>query len=234
MAAVEDGKPSVASMSQVKPPREFKFVGAFSRKRRRRTAPAPKATATATARPAAPDADRSEANRDARAPTPSTTTQHDGRPEPVGGAASIGEDVVDAAGILSPPADAHLGDAPDWASYGGGFMNPFFDPGTTCALPFDQLGHIPFYLGPDIPMMQLDGSPSTEDTSQNMPAEAPQQQADGDEVARDQSNYAGASAHQTLNEIVLPWLDDSGREANNISHTITQLLTRCEQLRRPV
>lgn len=108
---------------------------------------APKATGKTAATDAelgATNGDQTEGNRNAGGPTSSTTAQNDGRPGPAGGGASVGEDVVDASGYLSPPADVApgtLGDVPDWSLYGAGFMNPFFDPGTICALPFGNQPH---------------------------------------------------------------------------------------------
>lgn len=231
-------------MSQVQAPREFKFVGAFSRKRRRR------------------DGVLHSAGSRSRAHTPSTTPRRelaaalathtssfkitnekeaskekntDGESSPVAQMPEM-QLPLEAAplicqenanpfdeGMMLRPSDecmSHGNDA-DWMC--SGFMNPFLDPGASYVAPFDQLArheHLPIYFGPDIsnPLEQIEDSPSTDNSTQD----------DLFEPNLSNENEEGVAVEASaIEEVALSSL--SSQEATcNIGMTITQLLTRCK------
>ncbi|KAH6892608.1 fungal-specific transcription factor domain-containing protein [Thelonectria olida] len=228
-------------MSQVKPPREFKFVGAYSRKRRRRNGAAPTGAKSCTtvdstsqpaATPAAPTSsprtvDRKEKNKDKPAEiTPPEGAHGTQSPE---AQASLAAPPVITEEVTNPVDDELMlhssdeaisqGNDIDW-SYSG-LMNPFLDPGPSFMATFDQMnGHhqLPIYFGPDIPPVQLeeafsaDNSPQDEFVAPTLP-----------------NNGQGSTINaSTVEDIILPSLSSQDAPCN-ISLTITQLLTRYDQ-----
>ncbi|KAF5005116.1 hypothetical protein FDECE_8436 [Fusarium decemcellulare] len=229
-------------MSQVKPPREFKFVGAFSRKRRRKNGPGPtgpkSCAATAStpqtaATPAAPTsspkrAESKDENKDKpNEGTPPVVTQPPDFQPPLAATPLICDEPtnpVDNEMMLQTNEGINQGNDIDW-SYSS-LMNPFLDPGPSFMAPFDQVnGHhqLPIYFGPDIPLVQLEETSSTDNSPQNNFI-GPTQPTDEDTATIDCENTAEPP---TIDEIVLPSL--SSHEPCNISLTITQLLTRYDQ-----
>lgn len=166
-----------------KTPREFKFVGAFSRKRRRRDGTAPgsidfvgpttrsKQAATkpqseaVAAEPATPpkSADGNSEGRDKSA---------DNTTPPAVEATETGAEAR--APLAATPVIPHENANPfdhdmmmgegmnsgsdiDWTY--SSLMNPFIDTGPSFMAPFDQVnGQLPIYFGPDIPLIQLGDS----------------------------------------------------------------------------
>ncbi|KAM5343331.1 hypothetical protein ACJ41O_014297 [Fusarium nematophilum] len=232
-------------MSQVKPPREFKFVGAFSRKRRRKNAPGaagPKlcTAATSTPRPTPAPAtvstpspktiDGKDGNGEKTVnSTPPTVSQAPEIQATLTGAPLICEgspNPIESDALLQPPnEEIGQGNEIDWTY--SSLMNPFLDPGPSFMAPFDQVGghhQLPIYFGPDIPLVQLDESSSADNSPQNnVIATSTQNEGDGERIDCETAGMASA-----VDEIVIPSL--TSQEAPcNISLTITQLLTRYDQ-----
>ncbi|KAM0428481.1 hypothetical protein ACHAPT_006841 [Fusarium lateritium] len=175
------------SEPQVKAPREFKFVGAFSRKRRRRngTGPTgPKSTAAVASTPrsaptpAAPTSspkvvDGKEQDKGKlQENSPPGVTRPPEAQVPPANAPMICEETanpVDGDMMLQPTTEGmSQGNDIDW-SYSS-LMNPFFDPGPSFITQFDQMnGHqqLPLYFGPDIPFVQLEESSSADNSPQD-------------------------------------------------------------------
>ncbi|KAH7121534.1 fungal-specific transcription factor domain-containing protein [Dactylonectria macrodidyma] len=234
-------------MSQVKAPREFKFVGAYSRKRRRKNGtvpngvsrnliagattpqPAPTPARAPTSSPKAISEKEIDREKPASSTPPASTNPAETQPPEDLETPLLCEGAVDLTGsemLLNPPAETISHDnSIDW-SYSN-LMNPFLDPGPLYMAPFDQLGghhQLPIYFGPDVPLIQLDENSSTDNSPQNGIA-GPALPTDGDGVRIEPGTTAD---HSTIDEIVIPSLN-SQEAPCNISLTITQLLTRYDQ-----
>ncbi|KAJ4248787.1 hypothetical protein NW762_012625 [Fusarium torreyae] len=185
-------------MSQVKAPREFKFVGAFSRKRRRRDGTAPgsidfvgptsRAKTRAATSPASTPKPQNEAAPVEPATPPSSSKSGEAREEsqendignntPTAQAPEIQAPLA-ATPIVCPEAanpfdhdmmineGLNSGGDIDWTY--SSLMNPFLDTGPSFMAPFDQTNNtqLPLYFGPDIPLIQLGDTPSTDNSPQN-------------------------------------------------------------------
>ncbi|UPK98735.1 hypothetical protein LCI18_009670 [Fusarium solani-melongenae] len=237
-------QPQPQAQAQVKAPREFKFVGAYSRKRRRRngTGPTgPKSTAAVASTPrsaptpAAPNSSpkvangKEESKDKSQQGSPPVVTHPPDVQVPPPDTPMICEETanpVDSEMMLHPVTEGmSQGNDIDW-SYSS-LMNPFFDPGPSFVAPFDQMnGHqqLPLYFGPDIPFVQLDESSSADNSPHdNFIGPTLPNETNGANVDCDSGGQPS-----TIDEIVLPSL--SSQEAPcNISLTITQLLTRYDQ-----
>jgi hypothetical protein len=235
-------------MSAVKPPREFKFVGAFSRKRRRRDGTAPgsidfvgpttrsKQAATSTpkpqseavvAEPATPpksaDGNSEGQDKSAENTTPPAVEATETEAQaplaatpviPHENANPFDHDMMMGEGMNS-------GSDIDWTY--SSLMNPFIDTGPSFMAPFDQVnGQLPIYFGPDMPLIQLGDSSSTDNSPENHFI-GPQLPNETDGTA---SEFAANAQSQAIEEPVLPLLN-SHAAPSNISDTIAQLLTRC-------
>ncbi|RKL08626.1 hypothetical protein BFJ68_g9420 [Fusarium oxysporum] len=237
-------------MSAVKPPREFKFVGAFSRKRRRRDGTAPgsidfvgpttrsKQAATSTpkpqseavvAEPATPpksaDGNSEGQDKSAENTTPPAVEATETEAQaplaatpviPHENANPFDHDMMMGEGMNS-------GSDIDWTY--SSLMNPFIDTGPSFMAPFDQVnGQLPIYFGPDMPLIQLGDSSSTDNSPENHFI-GPQLPNETDGTA---SEFAANAQSQAIEEPVLPLLN-SHAAPSNISDTIAQLLTRYDQ-----
>ncbi|KAL6400078.1 hypothetical protein AUP68_15770 [Ilyonectria robusta] len=229
-------------MSQAKAPREFKFVGAYSRKRRRRNGidpngpprnctagatthpPASTPARTSTSSPRTVQGKESVGEKPANsAPPPSTKP-----PEPQSGPVETpllsdeAVNLIESEMLLNPPTETISQDSNiDWSH--SNLMNPFLDPGPSFMAPFD---HLPIYFGPDVPLVHLDENSSTDNSPQNnVDGSTLQTDGDGDGVRIESATTTDPS---TIDEIVLPSLN-SQEAPCNISLTITQLLTRYDQ-----
>lgn len=203
-------------MSQAQTPREYKFVGAFSRKRRRRNGhiltTEPGYCVGAAASPPTP---RESTIR------PTTTTASSTYPA-VTRPANISPALHASTPLLPQPQtnsvydgavtgflDSGPRDEADWAF--SGLMNPFLDADPLLMAPFDLQPPIQFES--DVPALQLDDRSS----SSNSPRDDHPDHEEGHEQ----------TPHSFMvDEIVLPPI--SAREApSNITSTITQLRSRC-------
>lgn len=215
------------TMSQAPAPREFKFVGAFSRKRRRRNGTIGLETAAAVvtqstgsaASPPALNDEKTQATRKKPRKTSSPTSV-----QPAEAPASVTVDPfsceetpnpLDHEMMLPSPQEGVRQDGEiDW-SYSS-FMNPFLDPGPSLLTPMshhhDGLHQLPVYFGPDIPPIHLEETSSTDNSPDNNFTAPPTAATEGDPLA--------------ISEILLPPFNFQDAPSN-ISLTITQLLTRC-------
>lgn len=228
-------------MSQVnKAPREFKFVGAFSRKRRSRKAPpagptGPKRRAVVTstvphehARAAGPAVSASGSNStDARnadeaqpvegAPPPTATQPTQVQPSLATPLLVCEENPNHIAShIMANPSNegTSQGNDVDWSC--SSLMNPFLDPGPSLMTPFHQINEdyqSPICFGSDILIMSPEGTSSTDDSPQS---DYPVDPTLPNEVAN----------RATTDGVVLPSLS-SQQAPSNVGLTIPQLLNRC-------
>lgn len=237
-------------MSAVKAPREFKFVGAFSRKRRRRdgTAPGsidfvgptsrPKQTSVSTPQPQHETAAAEPETSPSKSKSPNTSNERrektvDSAAPPTTQAAEAQAPPLAATPIVSQetanPFDHDMmvsdginnGSDIDWTY--SSLMNPFMDTGPSFMAPFDHVnGQLPAYFGPDLPLIQLVDTPSTDNSPQNnFIGSQLSNEADGATCEFDPNAQS-----QTIDEHVLTLLN-SHAAPSNISDTIAQLLTRC-------
>ncbi|KAG5789285.1 hypothetical protein H9Q69_011658 [Fusarium xylarioides] len=200
-------------MSAVKPPREFKFVGAFSRKRRRRDGTAPGSIdfvgPTTRSKQAA-----TKPQSEAVAAEPATP------PKSADGNSEVQDKNTESTTPPTVEATETEAQAPLAAT-----PNPFIDTGPSFMAPFDQVnGQLPIYFGPDIPLIQLGDSSSTDNSPENHFI-GPQLPNDTDGTAGD---FGANAQSQAIEEPVLPLLN-SHAAPSNISDTIAQLLTRYDQ-----
>lgn len=231
-------------MSQVKAPREYKFVGAFSRKRRSRngtassrsTGPKRRANAASKAQDESahtlpdPKSDHKineEGNvnegQTSVAPTSSTATPTPDFQASLAKAPSTcaqNDNATENQLMLDPSNEGvSQGSEVDWSF--SSLMNPSLGMGSSSAASFNSINDIcqlPTDFGPDVPLVQIDDT-STETSPQH----------DCMEPALPDARMSGAShaaESPALDEIFL--LPLSPQQAPcNISTTITHLLARC-------
>ncbi|CAG9942602.1 unnamed protein product [Clonostachys rosea f. rosea IK726] len=232
--------------------REFKFVGAYSRKRRRMNQPGldtktsssenqklpqnepPEAVTSASpGRKGSHDtATKSQPNKGPSPPktSPPVDVQSAGLglgstlPE-VLPPTEIHNPVLENEAILPPSIDASRSDTDiDW-SYSN-LMNPFLDLTPPFIAPFDVPSYplaMPLYFAPEFPLMHFE-----DDSSNN---ESPLDNLNGSKLQPDlEGDLKGTSvgSSNSFDGIVLPALD-SQEGSGNIGITITQLLTRYDQ-----
>ncbi|KAI9150861.1 hypothetical protein HJFPF1_10638 [Paramyrothecium foliicola] len=234
----------------VKPPREFKFVGTYSRKRRRRAPHASKtaskasttSTEESTAINVATELPSKSLSRPPKSPSHQdefqAATNQQGPPPSDSESGGLHAKQVPAVSYGQPvPEDAEqevdvnrFTDSMDWAY--GGLMNPFIDLGANFLPPIDQFGHahqIPLSFDPELNLMHLGDSSSTDSPSNadigayqlNIQEAAEPSIVDPEDGEYDVDN-------RRKDEIVLPPLQKN-RGPCNISQTITQLLNRYDQ-----
>lgn len=197
-------------MSQAQAPREYKFVGAFSRKRRRRnghvltTEPGYRVGAAAS-----PQIPRESTIR----PTTTTSSTCPAVIQPANISPALPASTplpsqpqtnsVDD-GVIMGSLDPGPRDEADWAF--SRLMNPFLDAGPLFIAPFDQ--QPPIQFASDVPALQLDDRSSSSSSPR-------------DDYPDHEEGHSSM-----VDDIVLPPI--SAREApSNITSTITQLLSRC-------
>lgn len=222
--------------SEIKPPREFKFVGAFSRKRRRHNvpnttkptdivnvitspSPAPRSSGTPS---------RSKLGVAAmRRPAPNAISEL----HSTGAASCVASDgAATAETILPAPTPVIQADDIDW-SYTS-LLNPFIDSGLSFGTSFDGFGghdQLPMYFEPDLPLPQFNESPlSLEDSPLEQPTTTFQQNNTGmqqqDSTVDDGTMTLPLT--EDVNKTTLPPFS-SQEESSNISLTVAQLLSRC-------
>lgn len=232
-------------MSQVKAPREYKFVGAFSRKRRSRNGAASSRSSTGPKRRANaasktqdesahtlpdPKSDHKinekgnvRERQTSVPPTSSTATPAPDFQASLAKASSTCEQNDNALEnqLMLDPSNESVGQGSevDWSF--SSLMNPFLDMGSSSAASFHSINDIcqlSADFGPDVPLVQIDDA-STETSPQD----------DYMEPALLDARMSGAShapEPPVLDEIFL--LPLSPQQAPcNISTTITHLLARC-------
>lgn len=218
------------SQSDVKAPREFKFVGGPSRKRRRRTCPKAVPATPATPKPSAPRSSNNLENEPTILKSPADSTPVLEAPLETDSAhieITLGPEPLNSPGLLSPSTSAAISrfqDSIDWSS--GSFMNPFIDPGPTFSGSFDAVNRqfqLPFYFGPDLPFIQIGESSSTDHSPQDM---MPGNAAQANDFEGRDSPVGDPSTPPPVDEIMLPSIQPTDASCN-ISSTITQLLNRC-------
>lgn len=245
------GTTSQPDMSQAKAPREFKFVGAFSRKRRGRKAPFGTTVVTKRRAVAASTAPTEQARDAASAvsvvPASGCTDGRHSREEETE-VVSMPPTEADASNIQLPMAtppllceqDANLVESPIilnpptsealinqetdiWSC--SSFMNPFFDPGSSLPPAFQQASdeyQLPTYFGSDISAIPLEDTSSTDDSPQNDYFEPTSPDAMSEVISVEPA---------AVNQIVMSAMSPP-RAPCNISLTITQLLARCKCAKR--
>jgi hypothetical protein len=241
-------------MAQVKAPREFKFVGAYSRKRRRRKVPPSKEASTT---PKSPPLHTSSVKQ--RGQQVQITVEPDTVSEPVLATCELppsepamhsGHSVLD---TLLPQDPAHGaselnidGSRVGWPDSDSGLMNLFQDLSADYNIPLDSMSMAGQFTVPSFfpgsaaggpfnnPFGYLGGSPLTDSSARSQPQPDNHDEDDDDDDANDEDEELqddtdghDMSLYNDMNDITLPPPETYSLH-NGISHTISQLLTRCK------